>query len=64
MMTYNGVWEGLELGLGLGIWLGLRRISVMNGGRKDCIEGKEGWERWGEGKNNRMNQTSLPYVNV
>ena len=20
-----------------------------NGGRKDCIEGKEGWE-WGEGK--------------
>ena len=34
-----------------------------NGGRKDCIEGKEGWEEWGEGKNNRMNQT-LPYVNL
>ena len=21
-----------------------------NGGRKDCLEGKEGWEGWGEGK--------------
>ena len=35
-----------------------------NGGRKDCIEGKEVWEWWGEGKNNRMNQTTLPYVNL
>ena len=35
-----------------------------NGGRRDCIEGKEVWEGWGEGKNNRMNQTLLPYVNV
>ena len=35
-----------------------------NGGRKDCIEGKEGWEGWGKGKNNRMNQTRLPYVNL
>ena len=26
-----------------------------NGGRKECIEGKEGWEGSGEGKNNRMN---------
>ena len=38
--------------------------GCKNGGRGDCIEGKEGWERWGEGKNNGMNQTSLPYVNV
>ena len=36
-----------------------------NGGRKDCIEGKEGWEGLGEGKkNNRMNQTTLPSVNL
>ena len=35
-----------------------------NGGRRVCIEGKEGWERWGEGKNSRMNQTLLSYVNV
>ena len=21
-----------------------------NGGREDCIEGKKGWEGWGEGK--------------
>ena len=34
------------------------------GGRKYCIEGKEGWEGWGEGKNNRMNQTTLLYVNL
>ena len=35
-----------------------------NGRRKDCIEGKDGWEGWGgKGKNNRMNQT-LPYVNL
>ena len=35
-----------------------------NGGRGDCIEGKEGWGGRREGKNNRMNQTSLPYVNI
>ena len=36
-----------------------------NGERKDCIEGKEGWEGWGKGKNNnRMNQTTLPYINL
>ena len=35
-----------------------------NGGRRDCIEGKEGWDRWGKGKNNGMNQTPLPYVSV
>ena len=38
-----------------------------NGGRKDCIEGKEekrGARGGGEGKNNRMNQTTLPYVNL
>ena len=33
-------------------------------GRRDCIEGKEGWEGCGKRKNNRMNQTSLPYVNI
>ena len=32
-----------------------------NGGRRDCIEGKEGWE----GKEKiTMNQTPLPYLNV
>ena len=30
-----------------------------NGGRRDCIEGKERWEG-----NNGMNQKLLPYVNV
>ena len=34
-----------------------------NGGRRDCIEGKERWEGWGEGKNG-MNQISLLYVNI
>ena len=33
-----------------------------NGGRKDCIEGKEGCDGWGKGRNNRMNQTTLLYV--
>ena len=34
-------------------------------GRRDCIEGKEGWVGWGGSeKNNRMNQKLLPYVNV
>ena len=33
-----------------------------NGGRKDCIEGKEGCG--GKGKYNRMNQTTLAYVNL
>uniref|UniRef100_A0A8D2CJN2 NADH dehydrogenase [ubiquinone] 1 alpha subcomplex subunit 3 n=1 Tax=Sciurus vulgaris TaxID=55149 RepID=A0A8D2CJN2_SCIVU len=23
-----------------------------------------GWDGWGKGKNNRMNQTTLPYVNL
>ena len=37
----------------------------MNGGRRDCIEGKVAWEGWrGKEKNNRMSQTSLPNVNV
>ena len=45
MMTHNGGWEGLVLGLELGSGKGGK-----NGGRKDCIEGKEGWEGWGEGK--------------
>ena len=43
------------------------REGGKNGGRRDCIEGKEGWEGWegwGGGKNNRMNKTPLPYVNV
>ena len=41
------------------------REGGKNGGRKDCLEGKEGWEGWGgEGKNNRMNQATLPYVNL
>ena len=36
-----------------------------NGGRKDCTEGKEEWDGWGgEGKNNTMNQTTMPYVNL
>ena len=26
------------------------REGDKNGGRKDCLEGKEGWEGWGEGK--------------
>ena len=26
------------------------REGGKNGGRKDGIEGKEGWEMWGEGK--------------
>ena len=30
-----------------------------NGGRKDCIEGKEGGGVGGKGKNNRMNETTL-----
>ena len=37
---------------------------VKNGRRRDCIEGKERWEGWGEGKYNGMNQTSLLYVNI
>ena len=45
---------GVELGLGQG----------REWRKEGCIEGKEGWEGWGEGKNNRMNQTTLPYVNV
>ena len=40
------------------------REGGTNGGRKDCLEGKGGLEGWGEGKNNRMNQTTLPYVNL
>ena len=63
MMTCNGGWEVLVSVLGLDLGLGLRRVARI-GGRKDCIEGKEGWEGWGEGKNNRMKQTSLPYVNL
>ena len=43
------------------------RVRVKEGGknveRKDCIEGKEGW-KVGGGKNNRMNQTTLPYINL
>ena len=36
-----------------------------NGGREDCIEGKKGWEGCGgREKNNRGNQTTLPYVNL
>ena len=40
---------------GISIRVGVRfRFRVeeggKNGGRKDCIEGKEGWEGWGEGK--------------
>ena len=35
-----------------------------NGGRKDCIEGKEGWEEWGGRKKITMNQSILPYVNL
>ena len=36
-----------------------------NGGRKDCIEGKVGFEGWvGREKNNGMNQTTSPYVNL
>ena len=40
------------------------REGDKNGGKKDCTEGKEGWERWRGGKNNKINQTVLPYVNV
>ena len=43
MMTHNGGWEGLVLGLELGLGRGQEW-------RKDCIEGKEGLEGWGEGK--------------
>ena len=37
--------------------------GVKNGERMDCIE-ERGWEGLGEGKNNRLRQTSLPYVHV
>ena len=37
------------------------REGGKNGGRKDCIEGLE-W--WGEWKSNRMNHTTLHYVNL
>ena len=46
MMKYNGGWEGLALGLGLGFRVRVKKGS-KNGGRKDCIAGKEGWEGWG-----------------
>ena len=39
------------------------REGDKNGGRKDCIEGKEGWEGWGREKIT-MNQRTLPYVNL
>ena len=53
MMTHNGGMGGVS-------------VRVREGARmeKDCIEGKEGLKGWGEGKNNRMNQTTLPYVNL
>ena len=36
-----------------------------NGGRRDCIEGKERWEGCGgRKKNNGMNQISLLYVDL
>ena len=46
-------------------------MMTHNGGgwgqewRKEGLyRGKRGVEGWGQGKNNRMNQTPLPYGNV
>ena len=61
MRTYGGGgWEGLLLGLGLGLGLGIRRVVRMR--KKGMYRGKRGVG--GKGKNNKMNQTTLPYVNL
>ena len=54
---------GLVLGLGLGLGLGLRRVVRMEEGRTVQKEKRSG-RGGGNGKNNRMNQTTLPYVNL
>ena len=59
MRTHNGGREGLVLGLEFGLGRGAR----MEEGRTVLRE-KRGGRGGGKGKNNRMNQTTLPYVNL
>ena len=59
MMTHNGGWEGLVLRLELG--LGREQEWRKEG----LYRGKRGVEEvGGREKSNRMNQTTLPYVNL
>ena len=56
MMTHNGGRKGLVLGLELGLGRG---ASMEEGSTV-----KRGGRVGGKGKNNRMNQTTLLYVNL
>ena len=51
--------EGLVLGLELGLGRG---ASMEEGSTVERV--KRGGRDGGKGKNNRMNQTTLPYVNL
>ena len=45
MMTHNGGEESVSVRVRVRV-----REGGKYGGRKDCIEGKEVWDGWGEGK--------------
>ena len=66
MRTYNGEWEGLALGLGFGLGFRVRRVVRMEEeGLCRGIRGVGGVGGvGGREQNNRMNQTTLPYVNL